>query len=521
MEKITIGKPMEGKNISPELHGQFIEFLGNCISEGIWVGKDSEIPNYNGLRKDLVDALKKLQPPLVRWPGGCYADMYHWRDGVGPQRKITWNENFGTYEQERNEFGTHEFMDFCKMIGARPWLNVNMLRGSVAEMVEWAEYCNRKEDTTLSRERASNGSPEPFNVEYWGLGNESWAGGGNYTAQGYADEYRKFASSMPSFKPTSLDGDDGFRMKFIACGPDGNKPKERVNWTKDFLAELAKYRRPQIDAYDLHFYNWNIEDCTKPETKFSETEWYKVIFGAMELEEIIQEQAKLIAEGIAAFPKAEGDFTVVPAQCKLVVGEWGNWHGKAFFNRPALYQQCTMRDALTSAITLDILHRNSDIVSMACVAQTVNVLNSLVLTQGEHTILTPNYHVFEMYKPHRGGQVVQIERTGACAFEEDEISVPNIYAFASQADGILTVNIVNANISEEKDVELNLPDAAELVCAKSLSSEDPHDYNSTTEPNRIVPAEFQGITSKDGKKWILTAKPASVNVFRFSYKYKK
>lgn len=231
------------KFIAPELHSQFIEFLGNCISDGIWVGKDSPIPNYNGLRKDVVDALKNLQPPVVRWPGGCYADMYHWRDGIGKDRRITWNENFGTYTQEKNEFGTHEFMDLCHMIGAKPWLNINMLRGTVAETVEWAEYCNRREETSLSRERAENGSPEPFNVEYWGLGNECWAGGGNYTAQGYADEYRKYASSFPAFKPMSLDGSaDGINMKFIACGPDGNKPVERVKWTKDFFRALADYR---------------------------------------------------------------------------------------------------------------------------------------------------------------------------------------------------------------------------------------------------------------------------------------
>lgn len=518
MEKITIGKPVEGKKIAPELHGQFIEFLGNCISEGIWVGKDSAIPNYNGMRKDVVDALKRLQPPLIRWPGGCYADMYHWRDGIGKERKITWNENFGTYEQEKNEFGTHEFMEFCKMTGAKPWLNVNMLRGTVAEMVEWAEYCNRKEETSLSRERAANGSPEPFNVEYWGLGNECWGGGGNYTARGYAAEYRKFASSMPSFKPMSPEGDAGLNMKFIACGPDGNKPKERVKWTKEFLAALAEYRRPQIDAFDLHFYNWNTEDWEQPETEFSEKDWYKVIYGSMELEDVIHEQAELIADGISALPEAEGDFPAPPADCRLVVGEWGNWHGRAFLNRPALYQQCTMRDAITTAITLDIFHRNCDIVSMACVAQTVNVLNSLILTEGEHTILTPNYYVFEMYKPHRGGQVMEMKQEGSRAFEEGKISVPNIYAFASECDGVITVNIVNANISEEENVELALPGAGELLSAKVLCADDPHAYNSAEEQDRIMPSELHDVSSEDGKKWKAQVKPASVNVFRFSYK---
>lgn len=521
MEKITIGKVKKEKKIAPELHSQFIEFLGNCISQGIWVGKESDIPNYNGFRKDVVDALKKLNPPVVRWPGGCYADMYHWRDGIGKERKITWNENFGTYEQEKNEFGTHEFMEFCEMIGAKPWLNINMLRGSVSEMVEWAEYCNRKEDTALSRERAANGSPEPFNVEYWGIGNECWGGGGNYTAQGYADEYRKFTSSMPCFRPVSLKDDGGFRMKFIACGPDGNKPAERVKWTKDFFAALANYRRPQIDAFDLHFYNWNTKNWAQPETEFDEKDWYSVLYGSMELEEVIREQARLIADGIAALPEAEGDFPAPPADCRLVVGEWGNWHGKAFLNRPALYQQCTMRDAVTTAITLDIFHRNCDIVSMACVAQTVNVLNSLILTEGPHTILTPNYYVFEMYKPHRGACVMEMKQEGDRAFDEGGVSVPNIYAFASELDGVITVNIINANMKKSEIVELNLPEDADLFSAETLGSDMPQAYNSAEEPQRIIPEDFSSAVSGQGKDWTIQIRPASVNVIRFLMNYKK
>ncbi len=259
-----------GAVIDEKLHGQFIEFLGSCIKDGIWVGEASEIPNYQGLRKDVVDALAEIAPPIMRWPGGCYADTYHWRNGIGDMqsRPVVFNSNFGTMEPENNHFGTHEFMRFCRMIGAAPWLSINMLSGSVAEMREWAEYCNRPEGTTLAEERSQNGDREPFGVEYWGIGNESWAGGGNYTPQSYAAEYRKFATAFPAtpqagvpFKPFE---------KMIAVGPDGNKPKERVKWTEEFFEEYAKYRQPPLYGYDLHFYNWNISDPEDHVTSFSE-----------------------------------------------------------------------------------------------------------------------------------------------------------------------------------------------------------------------------------------------------------
>ena len=235
MQKITFRKLIGENYIYPELQGHFIEFLGSCIYDGIWVGEDSEIPNYHGIRKDLVDAFQKLHPPVIRWPGGCYADVYHWRNGIGPRenRPVTYNENFGTFETDPNQFGTHEMMEFCEMIGAKPWFNINMMTGSPAEMREWMEYCNRRESTTLTRERKVNGHEAPFQVEYWGIGNEVWDGGGKMTPQMYADEYRKFASSCPSFGP----GDQAFPPKCIASGPDGNKPKERVVWTKDFFKE--------------------------------------------------------------------------------------------------------------------------------------------------------------------------------------------------------------------------------------------------------------------------------------------
>ena len=516
MNQITVKSLAGDSVIAPELHGQFIEFLGGCISDGIWVGRDSAIPNENGVRRDVLDALIKLKPPLLRWPGGCYADMYHWRDGVGPERKRVWNTNFTTWDPEDNGFGTHEFIDFCRKIGAKPWININMLRGGVDEMVEWAEYCNRAEPTALSAERAANGSPEPFNVEYWGIGNECWGGGGTYTAQGYANEYRKYASAMPRFSHPGPDGSMvGPELKLIASGPDGNKPRERVCWTRDLLRGLKQYRFPPIYGMDLHFYNWNLSDGGLREEEFDRDGWYRVLYGSMELEEVLREQAGLIREELEGYGPMDRDPFFTPPQVKLIVGEWGNWHGAAFRNAPSLWQQCTMRDALTTAITLDIFHRCSDIVSGACVAQTVNVLNSLILARGEHTVLTPNYHVFEMYRPHRGGKVLPLETKIAAAYEADGARVPELYVFASAKEGTVTLNVVNACMDEAQSALLALPEPMAFASARVLRSGDVHDCNTVEAPERVVPAEGEAPVSADGKHWTLSVPAASVSVFQF------
>ena len=516
MNQITI-KSLNGAGvIPPELHGQFIEFLGSCISDGIWVGRDSAVPNADGIRRDVLDALERLRPPVIRWPGGCYADMYHWRDGVGPNRPTTWNTNFTTWDAEENGFGTHEFIEFCRSVGAKPWININMLRGSVAEAVAWAEYCNRAEPTALALERAANGSEKPFDVEYWGIGNECWGGGGTYTAQGYAFDYRKYASAMPRFVHKTADGrDSGTEMKLIASGPDGNKPHERVRWTRDFLRALREYRFPPIYGMDLHFYNWNLSDGRKREDEFDREGWYRVLHGSMELEEVLREQAALIQETLDGYAPEDKDPFFLPPQVKLIVGEWGNWHGAAFRNQPSLYQQCTMRDALTTAISLDILHRCGDIVSVACVAQTVNVLNSLILTEGAHTVLTPNYHVFEMYRPHRGGKVLPLEQKTDLAFQSDAFRVPELYVFASENGGTVTVNIVNACMDRAAGAELILPEKCALTSARVLRGDSVHACNTPEDPQRIVPTQADPPVSPDGLRWTLSLPAASVSVYQF------
>lgn len=468
----TIGR------IDPKLHGQFIEFLGECIDEGLWVGEDSPIENERGYRKATLDALRALQPPVIRWPGGCYADTYHWRDGVGPQseRKTTFNENFATYELDDHSFGTDEFLRLCEMLGAEPWININMLSGTVAEMKDWMEYCNRAQPTDLAKEREANGHKAPYGVKYWGIGNEVWAGGGTMTPQTYLDEYRRFASAMPSF---TTDVFAPTPMYAIASGPDGNKPRERVQWTQDFFRGLAEYRQPNIDGYDLHFYNWNVDNDADTPTRFDEDGWNAVIEGCLELEDILRDQWRLMNDGLALIHEPEVAMDSKLAHVDLIIGEWGNWHKTAFFARPALKQQVTMRDAITTALTLDLLQRNCDKVTMACNAQTINVLNSLILTEGDRTILTPNYDVFMMYKAHRGMTALDVARNDS----EDSA----VYTFASRnEDGTqLLINLTNAHMNDGAEVRLHLPCGAQVDSMETLASEDPHDCN-TVEHSDLV-----------------------------------
>ena len=421
----TIGR------IDPKLHGQFIEFLGECIDEGLWVGEDSPIENERGYRKATLDALRALQPPVIRWPGGCYADTYHWRDGVGPQseRKTTFNENFATYELDDHSFGTDEFLRLCEMLGAEPWININMLSGTVAEMKDWMEYCNRAQPTDLAKEREANGHKAPYGVKYWGIGNEVWAGGGTMSPRTYLNEYSRFASAMPS--------------------------------------------------YDLHFYNWNVDNDADTPTRFDEDGWNAVIEGCLELEDILRDQWRLMNDGLALIHEPEVAMDSKLAHVDLIIGEWGNWHKTAFFARPALKQQVTMRDAITTALTLDLLQRNCDKVTMACNAQTINVLNSLILTEGDRTILTPNYDVFMMYKAHRGMTALDVARNDS----EDSA----VYTFASRnEDGTqLLINLTNAHMNDGAEVRLHLPCGAQVDSMETLASEDPHDCN-TVEHSDLV-----------------------------------
>lgn len=495
----TIGR------ISPALHGQFIESLGTCVDDGIWVGTDSAVPHVDGVRKGVLDALVELQPPVLRWPGGCYADTYHWRDGIGDpaSRPMTFNETFGTNTPDDHAFGTDEYLRLCETIGAEPWINVNMMSGTVAEMRDWMEYCNREAGTDLSRLRAGNGHHAPYGVRLWGIGNESWAGGGMMTPASYVDEYRRYAAAMPRFTSSVLETPDAYA---IASGPDGNKPRERIEWTRDFFRAIAAYRQPPIAGYDLHFYNWNIDDEFDTSTQFDQAGWDRVVQGCLELEEVVQEQWSLIQDGLSLIPEPESTLDTRLTHVDLIVGEWGNWHRDAFYARPALFQQVTMRDAITTALSLDVLQRNCDKVSMACNAQTVNVLNSLILTEGESTILTPNFDVFMMYKEHRGATALTVEPV-------DHES--GAHAFASVSDDAILVNLTNISMTDDVEVELRFPAPVRLHSITTLASEEPTRFNSVDEPDAIRRATTRLDTPEAGAHTV-KLRAGSVNVVHAS-----
>lgn len=499
-----------GVVISPELHSQFIEHLGSCIYDGIWVGKDSDIPNIEGFRKDVLLALQKIAPPVVRWPGGCFADTYHWKDGVGENRPIIYNGNFGTYQTEDNSFGTDEFMRLCELIDAKPWLNINMLSGTVREAADWAEYCNREEPTALSDLRRKNGHDKPYQVRLWGIGNEVWAGGGNMTPEGYTDAYRRYASAMPQFVKMTPQGRESLPQTYILSGPDGNKPKERVRWTKDLFTALSRYRQPSIGAIDLHFYNWNITGSDDVD-RFDEKDWYRVLNGALEIGDVIDEQYTLIQQGLSDFPESEVPWFPNPApKCDLYIGEWGNWHGSAFAARPALWQQCSMRDALTSALTLDIFHQKADKVKLACCAQTVNVLNSLMLTDGDKTVLTPNYYIYQMYMVHRGGNVLTLENDSQPVAD----GLTGVMAFASRSGDVIHLNIVCPDYQEGHSVTVSFPEEVFCNGGETLCSEHPTDCNTFENPDKIHPTDNSSARLTENG-WVITVPPASVSVFHF------
>jgi alpha-N-arabinofuranosidase len=516
MTTISIKTSKTEKKVKAELHSQFIEFLGTNIYDGIWVGENSPVPNYNGLRKDVVDALAEIAPPILRWPGGCYADTYHWRNGVGPResRPTTFNEIFGSNTVDHHQFGTHEFMELCRLIGSKPWINVNMMTGSVSEMVEWAEYCNRDDDTSLARERSANGSATPFNIEYWGIGNESWAGGGTYTPESYANEYRKFTSSFPMFGDLFHPENNKLNLQFIAVGPDGNKPKERVAWTKDFFKALGQCRQPKLHGYDLHFYNWNISDTTDKITNFSEKQWFSVLSGALEIEEVIVEQHKLMKAGIDAFPEIEGPFKS-ETNCELVIGEWGNWHTFFQENTSALWQQATMRDAITTALTLDIFHRHSDKIKLACVAQTVNVLNSLILTMNEKTLLTPNYYIYDMYKVHRSADIIDCDIQTQSINNDFGREISAVYAFASRKDNLIYLNIINTSYHESKSIKVQLDGATTFEGGRILKGNSPQSHNTIEQPNNVIPERWNNIKKQTDMTWEVEMPAASVSVLTF------
>lgn len=369
--------------IKPELHGHFAEHLGSCTYGGLWVGPQSPIPNINGHRKQAVEWLKAVGIPVLRWPGGCFADDYHWRDGIGPrdQRPKRVNIHWGNYTED-NSFGTHEFVELCRLIGAEPYIAGNLGSGTPQEMRDWIEYCNYPSGSTFSDERARNGSAEPFKVRYWGVGNENWGCGGNMHGDEYAQQYRQFATYVRTF--------GGTRPFRIACGPNGND----TNWTRSFFDDMRGRNHPE--GFAMHFYS----NGKSTPMKFTVEHLEEQLSSFARLESGILQQRALI------------DSYDPQRRIGLLVDEWGVWDRMIREEEQkygALFQQITMRSAVAAAMGLNVFHRQADKLVMCNIAQTVNVLHSLLLTDGPKCIRTTTYYAFDLLKEHRGKTAVRTD----------------------------------------------------------------------------------------------------------------
>jgi len=460
--------------ISPDIYGHFAEHLGRCIYPGIWVGEDSKIPNIQGLRKDVVEALRAIDPPVVRWPGGCFADAYHWKDGIGPIDQRPRRPNLWWGGEDSNEFGTDEFMRFCRSIGAEPYICLNVGSGSPEEAIYWLEYCNYAGNSSYTRLRAENGHPQPYRVKYWGVGNENWGCGGSFDPVHYAWEYRRFSTYLRRIDPS---------IQLIACGHTSR------DWNLRFMESLRDHSR-LIDHLSIHYYFSGRRNPFGGDVKFTDDEYLNLLFDVQNLEYQIQQAIQIV-----------DFFSEKTKNIGVVVDEWGTWHPQATVES-GLYQQNTLRDAILAAVVLNLFNKYSGKVVMANIAQTVNVLQSLCLTKGEKTILTPTYHVFNLYKSHMGNEALEVEvqspiiKEPSPAGYEDRRKLKSLQALDASAslgkDGkTLVITLVNQGLDEDLETEIRLAGEKEVEKGELnvLDAGDVRDYNDFDTPNKITPIE--------------------------------
>jgi len=374
VNRLVVNADLGTTKINKNIYGHFSEHLGRCIYEGYWVGENSPIPNVRGIRKDVVEALKNIKVPVLRWPGGCFADEYHWMDGIGPKEKrpTMINTHWGKVT-ENNHFGTHEFMDLCEQLGAEPYICGNVGSGTVQEMQQWVEYITFDGVSPMADLRRKNGREKPWNLKYFGVGNENWGCGGNMTPEYYSNEYRRFATYLRNFGENRI-----FR---IACGANGAD----YNWTEILMREATR----RMNGLSLHYY-CGTGRKSRSATQFDESDWFFQLKNAVFLNE-------LIAKHKTVMDKYDPEKRI-----DIVLDEWGAWHAVEPGTNPGfLYQQNSLRDALVAGVSLNIMNQHADRVRMANIAQTINVLQAMILTDKEKMILTPTYHVFEMYKVHQ------------------------------------------------------------------------------------------------------------------------
>ncbi len=460
--------------ISRHLYGHFSEHLGHCIYGGYWVGYDSPIPNTNGIRNDVVDALRKINIPNLRWPGGCFADEYHWMDGIGPasSRPKMVNTHWGGVVED-NSFGTHEFMELCEQLGTEPVICGNVGSGSVQEMSQWVEYLNFDGISPMANLRRINGREEPWGVKFWDVGNENWGCGGNMTAEFYADQYRRYATFTRNY------GEN--RLYKIAGGANSTD----YNWTETLMKNIPHY---MMNAISLHFYtsNWNDKGSA---TDFGEDRYFDILNRCLEVETAIDRHIRIM------------DQYDPQKRVGLAFDEWGTWYNVEPGTNPGfLFQQNTMRDALVAALTLNYLNEKCSRVKMANIAQTVNVLQALIFTEGEKMLLTPTYYVYDMYKVHHDATLLPLEfDSPEYRFGDKSLDAISVSA-SKDKDNALHISLVNIDPAVAHTISISLLGSDnKKVIGTILSSEAINSHNTFEEPGKVVPSEFKGAKIKGGK----------------------
>lgn len=454
--------------ISKHIYGHFSEHLGRCIYDGFWVKDSSSLPKKDRIRMDVVEALKKINIPNLRWPGGCFADEYHWRDGIGPreQRPSTNNSNWGNVTDD-NSFGTHEFLELCSLLGCEPYISANVGSGTVEEMNKWVEYLNFSGESTIANLRKKNGHPEPYKVKFWGVGNESWGCGGNMTPEFYADQYRRYATYCRDYPDA--------RLRKIASGANSSN----LHWTETLMKNIPAR---MMWGISVHYYTlpsgvWSKKGSA---TQFDEDEYFNTMKNALRIEDIVTKHSAIMDKYDSAKNVA------------LVVDEWGIWTDVEPGTPPAfLYQQNSLRDALIAASTLNTFNNHADRVRMANLAQTINVLQSLILTKGNQMLLTPTYYVFKLYKVHQDAKLIPLKfQSPDYTLDNNKLPALNVSA-SKDSTGAMHISFVNIDANKSISLTASLDEKWNTISGSILTSGKLTDINTFEQPMKVQDAVFK------------------------------
>ena len=517
---LTIEADKPGATINRDIFGQFAEHLGTGIYGGVWVGKDSKIPNVRGVRSDVVGALKEIKVPVVRWPGGCFADEYHWRDAIGPaaKRKTTVNAVWAG-AVEPNTFGTHEFMDFAEQIGSEAYVSVNMGSGSVQEAAEWLEYMTAVPPASAAKERAANGRKAPYKVKYLGLGNEMWGCGGPNTADEYVTKMKGFAHFVHNYNPDqaspkidySLIAKDlmsGKPMDSLPSGPNSMKriaagPNSADPSYTEVIMKAWKTRSPiywDINGISLHQYTWGSMPFNELATGFGEKDYATVLMQTTWMERSVKKHKEIMDK---YDPKKH---------VALVVDEWGVWlKPKAGTEQMFLQQDQSLRDGMAAAMNINIFARHADRVRMTNIAQMVNVLQAMIVTEGPKMVLTPTYHVYKMYMPFQDATLLPIS-FNAGVYKFDKITLPKVDAIAAKGkDGKIWLALINLDPNNSTNVTANIPGiTATSAVGEVLTAASFNTINNFEAPNAVAPNPYSA--KAENGSLVLRLAPHSVTV---------